>query len=155
MDPRGYNSTSVEKVPAETLWAYGIFSGIKGLFSLRVCVCVSYRQGLWHHPRLDSGVVHRLEHLEVWRLKEHHVGQELRRPQNLERLEQTNVSDQNEKLVCLTRTRLASSLELPDSSHGMKILSYNAYKHKMPVSKAHDAQMMEVHSAWTICTRKL
>lgn len=48
---------------------------------------VSYHQCLINHPRLYSRVVHCLEHLEVWRLKEHHIGQELRGPQHFERLE--------------------------------------------------------------------
>lgn len=60
------------------------------MFSLHVyerTFSVTHCQCLRNHPCIYSRVVHCLEHLEVRRLEEHHIGQELRGPQHFERLE--------------------------------------------------------------------
>lgn len=48
---------------------------------------LSYRQCLSNHSCIYSCLVHHLEHLKLWRLKEHNVWQELGGPQHFERLE--------------------------------------------------------------------
>lgn len=60
------------------------------LMSTDVKIGLTHCQCLRHHTRLHGWVVHRLEHLELRGLEEHHIGQKFRGPQNFEGLKSHN-----------------------------------------------------------------
>lgn len=65
---------------------------------------VPYRQCVSDHACFHGWVVHRFEHLKLWRLKEHYIGQELRGPQHFEGLELYNMKTQVHLMFQFTTT---------------------------------------------------